>query len=280
MPESLLPVKGKDPIEQVVDHRSCELVASNLASFPNKRFRSSPHIQVTDKNLYDTSAQRQPQPNGPLDLRLGTTSKTDVCETCGRDQNGCNGHWGYIKLHAPCFHIGYLSFTLEVLNQVCKTCSRILLPEFERRNYLKALRRPGLDQHQRKLTLKKVQIDCRKNKKCPHCTATNGPVRKVPHHACKVVHLKFEHFNKSTAKKKEPPEDKKMFDKAFQSYLKQNPEMDRHVRKAIEDLLPIKVWNIFHHIVTEDCELLGIDLNLGRPESYLWTYIPVPPTLH
>ena len=271
------PLQGSKPVEQVVDDPVMRVGGLKFGIFSEQEVKRQAQIQISDKNLYDATGQKVPQNNGPLDYRLGTTSKTDTCPTCGKDQSNCNGHWGYIRLQAPCFHVGFLPLTIEILNQICKTCSSVLLPEVARRQQLRALRRPGMDQHQRKAALKKIQLDCRKIKRCPHCGATNGPIRKVPNHACKIVHLKFEHYNKSTAKKKQPPNDKVLFDDSLASYVKKNPDMDRFVKKVIDDLLPLKVWNLFHHISAEDCELLGIDLTLGRPESYLWTYIPVPP---
>lgn len=77
-------------------------------------------MEVYDHNLYDPAPGRVPTRNGPLDARLGTVSKTELCETCGLDQKACNGHWGVIKLFYPCFHIGFLAFTIDILNQVCK----------------------------------------------------------------------------------------------------------------------------------------------------------------
>jgi DNA-directed RNA polymerase III subunit RPC1 len=90
--------------------------------------------------------------------------------------------------------------------------------------------------------------------------------------------MQFEAFNKSTAKYKEPPPDKIMFDQAFQSWLDDNAEAERHVKKAVDDLPAFKVHALFEHIAPQDYLLLGIDWRKGRPESYLWTHIPVPPT--
>ena len=49
------------------------------------------------------------------------------------EQKSCNGHWGFIPLELPCFHIGFLGFTLEILNSVCKVAlvpHLFLLPAF------------------------------------------------------------------------------------------------------------------------------------------------------
>ena len=46
-------------------------------------------------------------------------------------------HAGYIQLELPVFHIGYFKNTVQLLQCICKSCSRILLPEPERQAWLK-----------------------------------------------------------------------------------------------------------------------------------------------
>ena len=43
---------------------------------------------------------------------------------------------GYIKLELPVFHIGYFKNTVQILQCICKACSRVLLPDEERRVWL------------------------------------------------------------------------------------------------------------------------------------------------
>ena len=40
---------------------------------------------------------------------------------------------------------------------------------------------------------------------------------------------------------------------------RENPELDKHLRKAMEDLNPLRVLNLFKMISPTDCELLGLD---------------------
>lgn len=46
--------------------------------------------------------------------------KDATCETCGKKMQECAGHWGYLKLVLPIFHIGYFRATLNILQQICK----------------------------------------------------------------------------------------------------------------------------------------------------------------
>jgi DNA-directed RNA polymerase III subunit RPC1 len=277
MYRSLSPPVGGGGHAQVVDNPPVRVGALDFGVMPEEEIQQQAQIQISDRNIYNLDSHRTPTAHGPLDLRLGTSSKAGRCETCFNEQRKCNGHWGYIRLEAACYHVGYLAFTLEILNQVCKTCSKILLPEPQRQQYLKSLRKPDIDSFQKRAIIRKVQFDCKKARACPHGGASNGPVRRVAGHACKLVHLKFEFFHRSTAKKKIPPPDKVLFDFALESFGKANPENTRYIKRAADDLPAIKVHRLFCKIPTEDCELLGLNSEAGRPESYLWTYLPVPP---
>lgn len=50
----------------------------------------------------------------------GTTEKNAFCETCGLNSVECVGHYAYIKLVVPVFHIGYFKHTIAILQCICK----------------------------------------------------------------------------------------------------------------------------------------------------------------
>src|SRR5271154_5703551 len=54
------------------------------------------------------------------DLFQGTSVKTGTCETCGLSQQHCIGHFGFVKLTLPLFHIGYFKNTLTICQCICK----------------------------------------------------------------------------------------------------------------------------------------------------------------
>lgn len=58
---------------------------------------------------------------------------------------------------------------------------------------------------------------------------------------------------------------------------KSHQEVEKHVKKAVDDLNPLRVLNLFRLITALDCELLGMDPSSGRPEMFIWQYIPAPP---
>ncbi len=77
-------------------------------------------LEVCDRDLYDPTRNRAIVVNGPLDPRMGVSTKTGFCETCGEALQQCNGHFGYVKLALPAFHIGYMKMIISTLQNICK----------------------------------------------------------------------------------------------------------------------------------------------------------------
>ena len=232
-------------------------------------------IEVSNRMLYNIEANRAPASHGPLDPRLGTSSKSEKCTTCNEPISTCNGHFGYVRLPLPSFHIGYLRFVMSILQQICKDCGHVLLEEPDRRQFLRELRRPHLDNLRRTQIKKRINEQCRKVKTCPYCGSINGQIRKFG--VLKLLHDKFTAFNKSNAQNKEPPASKIQFDNSFNEARQANPEVDKHLKKAMEDMNPLRVLNLFKSISSTDCELLGLDPAEGRPEMFIWQFLPTPP---
>ncbi|KAF9485367.1 beta and beta-prime subunits of DNA dependent RNA-polymerase [Pholiota conissans] len=224
-------------------------------------------FEVTHRDLY-TATDRLPVKNGVLDRRLGTTDKSAFCETCGQSSVNCVGHYAYIKLVVPVFHIGYFKHTIAILQAICKTCARVLLEEPERRSFLKKFRRPVLENMQRQSLSKAVNTTARKVVYCPYCSATNGAVKKAG--ALKIIHDKF--------RAKKTADELERFKQTFASAIDAQKELGMYINKAVvEDLNPLKVLDLFRRISDEDCELLGLHPEWGRPEEFIWQYISVPP---
>ncbi|RKO98838.1 hypothetical protein CXG81DRAFT_15380 [Caulochytrium protostelioides] len=227
-------------------------------------------LELTERNLYDISKpNRPPAEFGALDRRLGVADKTAVCATCNEGIQQCVGHFGVVRLVLPVFHIGYFRLMVTVLQNICKTCSRVMVPEPVRRKYLKRLRTPYLDDVQRKEILKSLNTLCKKTALCPWCGAPNGPIRKVG--ALKLTHERFK-------KKKEPTPEQLAFQRSFDASVALDPTLKTHVGKAHQDLNPLVVHQLFSKILDQDCEVLGLDPQSGRPELFLWNALPVPPS--
>ncbi|KAK7754702.1 DNA-directed RNA polymerase III subunit C1 (rpo31) [Diatrype stigma] len=267
---SIAPVK-----HQVIDKPPKKFKQIKFGIQSNQDIVNQGVIEVSDRSMYDIERGREPTQNGVLDKRLGISGKTAHCATCELRLADCTGHFGHVRLPLPAFHIGYLRFTITILQDICKDCSRVLLTEPERRMFLKELRKPFIDNMRRTAICKKINEQCRKAKHCPYCGAVNGQIRKIG--ALKLVHDKFVAYNKSTSQKKQPPPSKIEFDNSFATAKKQIGDLEKHMRKAFEDLNPLRVLNLFKQISPTDCELLGMDPAEGRPEMFLWQYLPAPP---
>ena len=58
-------------------------------------------------------------------LQQGTSEKDNPCQTCGLDLAECTGHYGFIDLELPVFHIGYFRTTITILQSICKVLSYV-----------------------------------------------------------------------------------------------------------------------------------------------------------
>lgn len=124
---------------------------------------------------------------------------------------------------------------------------------------------------------KRINDRCRKTRNCDYCGAINGVVKKTGNSALKITHDKFRAFNNSASVKKQPPPSKIVFDQSFAEAKKSNADIEKHMKKAQDDLNPLRVLKLFLRIRRSDCELLGLNPDETRPEMFLWQYIPAPP---
>ncbi|RKP06871.1 beta and beta-prime subunits of DNA dependent RNA-polymerase [Thamnocephalis sphaerospora] len=252
--------------ELVVDNAPKRIKHIQFGVLSPQEMAKAAEFEVTQRDLYNVP-DRTPVKHGVLDMRLGTSEKSAACDTCGLPMAECIGHFGYLRLCVPVFHIGYFRAIINILQTICKSCSCVLLDEEKRRVFLRRLRNPHLDSLQRRLIVKAVQEESKKVVYCPHCKGTNGTVKKVG--ALKIIHEKFR--QKRTATEKDA------FRRTFDTAVEFAPDIKAHLSKAHDDMNPLKVLRLFEAISSEDCELLGLDPQHGRPELYIWTAIPVPP---
>lgn len=81
-------------------------------------------VEVTMADMYSNKPAvnniRETVAHGPLDGRMGPNQKGKKCLTCGEETVKCVGHYGFIKLALPVFHVGYFRPTINMLSCVCK----------------------------------------------------------------------------------------------------------------------------------------------------------------
>ena len=87
--------------------------------------------EITQTRSFDDKGT--PIDGGINDLRMGSTDKAFKCKTCHCQNNDdCPGHFGYIKLAEPVFHIGFIADCLKILKCVCYHCHQILIDDYEK----------------------------------------------------------------------------------------------------------------------------------------------------
>lgn len=103
---------------------------------------------------------------------------------------------------------------------------------------------------------------------CIHCGAYNGKVKKKPNEALKVLHDRF-----NVTKDNDIDDLVQQFEHSCQI----NTELEKSMKDAVEELDPLKVFNIFSKIREEDVPLLQMDPKFCRPLDLLIFQLPVPP---
>ncbi|KAL1517105.1 hypothetical protein ABEB36_000913 [Hypothenemus hampei] len=235
------------------------------------------HIHVVAKNLYNQDIGRTPVPYGVLDKRLGTNSKDSPCQTCGKNISECVGHFGYIDLELPVFHVGYFRSIITLLQSICKKCSHVLLEDIDKAQYRFRLTNPNLNYMTKKTIRKKINDKCKKITKCPHCKARNGFVKKMTaakgstnNTILKIVHEIFNEKDKEKLMEK--------LSNRFNSAIENNPEIQSALSNSVNEILtPIDVLKIFERIPESDIPLLAMDCDKSHPKDLIFTRILVPP---
>lgn len=67
--------------------------------------------------------------NGVNSKLLGTIEDNVNCETCNNSKKKCIGHYGRIELKIPVINPEMKLLVLNILNIVCNTCGKLLIPE-------------------------------------------------------------------------------------------------------------------------------------------------------
>lgn len=195
--------------------------------------------------------------------------KDALCGTCGKGLTDCVGHFGYIDLELPVFHVGYFKAVITVLQTICKSCSHVLLNEKMRKNYRARLRNPKLPYLTKKALRKQIQDVCKKVTRCPHCNEINGMVKK-----CGM--LKISHEKYRSVKKENPIIKEELI--AYENAVEFNKEIEPMLSTALVKILnPLEVLHMLERIPDEDIQFLLMNPEHGHPKDMILTRVPVPP---
>lgn len=230
------------------------------------------HLPLTKPTMYNREDKTTTE-LGVLDKRLGP-SNTEICTTCNLDFLHCSGHFGYIKLFLPVFHVGYFKKTQSILQSICKECSRILLNEDLIQRNSSVTNKKGILSGMQ-LKLKNVTTECKKTKQCPHCGYLVGKMKKKPGDATKIIYV-------------EPKDDDSTYATAenngyilhanVEEQKKISVELKADIEKvALVEFTPLRAYNLLKKMTKEDAALFLMDTNCNRPEDLIVTHVCAPP---
>ncbi|MES1922437.1 DNA-directed RNA polymerase III subunit RPC1, partial [Bonamia ostreae] len=201
--------------------------------------------------------ERKFNEKGPLDLRLGTSLKANLCTTCGFDLAECVGHFGHIDLPLPVYHVGYFKTTLRIYSSICKTCSRVLLTPKEKDKYKKELKENKLlGKYKVRKLVKEISSKCAKVVICYFCGNKNGSAIKAPKY--------YGILHRRNRRKKLSDNEIDLQD--FKKSIEMNPELQKYIKSGTENPNPLDILNLFKRVPSYDLEYLNIDAN--RPEGF------------
>ncbi len=124
-------------------------------------------VKIVTPELYDKEGY--PVDGGLMDVRLGVIDPGLRCKTCGGKLKECLGHFGYIELARPVFHVKYISVVTKLLQCTCSSCGRVLLSEEEIQKLETKVRKADKRGAEFYRKVVKAIRNSIKAKKCPHC---------------------------------------------------------------------------------------------------------------
>jgi len=191
--------------------------------------------EITAPETYDEDGMSVQ--GGLMDGRLGTLEPGQKCLTCGNTAARCPGHFGHIELAEPVLHIAFIDSIYKLLLSICRSCSRLKLPQEELDEFAKIRKREAAYTIiSQKRIPEQILEKAKKAKECPHCGKTQY----------ELIFTKPTIFIEKT-------------------------EIGEH------RLLPITIRERFSQIIDDDLRLLRYDPATARPEWFILQVLPVPP---
>ncbi|ETW54564.1 DNA-directed RNA polymerase III subunit RPC1 [Plasmodium falciparum Palo Alto/Uganda] len=225
--------------------RNCEIKSIRFGIMSKEDIIKYSEVKIMNREMYKNNSGI-PYPYGVLDLKLGAHKSNSVCETCNKKLINCSGHFGYIELNYPVFHIGYYKYIIHILYCICKYCSSLLLSKEKIEFYCNLKKKSTDDSFYKKHLFKRILNNCKKVNKCYICGNPQGVIKKIIKPSLDQF-MKLKHILK----------------------VKENGKM---IIKE-EDLNSLYVLKLFKNINPYHVKLLNIE----NPEKLIITALLVPP---
>ncbi|CRH01783.1 DNA-directed RNA polymerase 3 largest subunit, putative [Plasmodium relictum] len=224
---------------------NCEIKSIKFGIMSKEEIIKYSEVKILNREMYKNNSGI-PYPYGVLDLKLGAHKSNAICETCNKNLINCSGHFGYIELNYPVFHIGYYKYIIHILYCICKNCSNLLLPKEKIEFFSNLKKKNPEDSFYKRHLFKRILNLCKKVNKCYKCGSAQGVIKKVIKPSLDQF-MKLKHILK----------------------VKENGKM---VIKE-EDLNSLYVLKLFKNINPFHVKLLNIE----NPEKLIITALLVPP---
>lgn len=136
-------------------------------------------VKIVTPELYD--ADGYPIDSSLMDIKMGVIDPGLRCRTCGGKVRECTGHFGYIELARPVYHVRHIPLIYVLLRSTCNLCGRILLSTDEIQKWTERLQKvQSMRGELRKWALTNLIVNKTKAvKKCPHCEAKQEKVKLI-----------------------------------------------------------------------------------------------------
>lgn len=206
---------------------------------------------IMTAELYDN---QEPKRGGLNCLRLGTTTESKPCDTCGLSYIYCPGHFGHSTFSTNVFHVGYLQTVKKILSCVCIKCSKLLIykNENEMTEMLKNNKSSRSKLSEVRNLVKNIQFCQKANYGC------GSPIPKIKLDIKKTTGITlYAETSLTNLPKEEMGQDGK--------------------KKNRKVLTPSEVYDILKNISDQDCMILGLNPKVNRPEELVYKVFPIPP---
>ncbi|XXG40386.1 hypothetical protein AAC387_Pa01g1116 [Persea americana] len=214
----------------------------------------------------ETMEKGKPKVGGLSDLRMGVTNKRMKCETCMGDIAECPGHFGYLELAKPMFHIGFMKTVLSIMRCVCFNCSKLLADEDDHKF------KQALKVRNPKHRLRRILDACKNKQKCE--SSVDMDVKGQD----SEEHVKRRQGGCGAQVPKLTIEGMKMIAE-YKSTKKKNEDQESLPEPAErkQQLSAERVLSILKRISDEDCLILGLSPKYARPDWMILQVLPIPP---
>ena len=224
--------------------------------------------EINNPRSFDDNGN--PTEGGINDLRMGTTDKKLRCKTCKCNFNDCPGHFGYIHLAKPVFHVGFITECLKLLKCVCWKCSRVLIDDYQKYEEIAKIKNPKTRQL-------KIYNICKTKKVCKERKRKRKEDKNESNN--QEENYEKDEYYKPGCGEYQPKftRDNLQIKMDISDAGNNNDAANNNDEEAIKAISPSEVLNIFSQIPEEEMKFLGFNPKYAKPQWMIIQNLAVCP---